>query len=85
MTVASPSWLMSSIVAAARLYLAHRVAHQVLRDVDEYLLDGLHEHAVTEAHRPVDAAPDRRDDLRRAAVDAVLVQLGVHQADLAAP
>src|SRR5437667_4625375 len=69
---------------AAALDLANRGTHEVLRDVDEDLLDRLEQDAAREDHRAIDGRSGRGDHLGGTAVDRVLVELRVDQADLQA-
>src|SRR5256886_59272 len=68
--------------AAAALDLADRGAHEVLRDVDEHLLDRLQQDPAREDHRAIDGGPGGGDHLSGTAVDGVLVELRVDEADL---
>src|SRR6266550_3790825 len=70
--------------AAAALDLSDRGTHEVLRDVDEDLLDRLEQDAAREDHRAIDGRSGRGDHLGGTAVDRVLVELRVDQADLQA-
>src|SRR5438309_2850396 len=68
--------------AAAALDRADGGAHEVLRDVDEDLLDRLQQDAAREDHRPIDGGPGGGDHLGGTAVDGVLVELRVDESDL---
>src|SRR5438132_4606375 len=68
--------------AAAALDLPDRGTHEVLRDVDEDLLDRLEQDAAREDHGAVDRRPGGGDHLGRTAVDRVLVELRIDETDL---
>src|SRR6266545_2012556 len=68
--------------ATAALDVADRGTHEVLRDVDEDLLDRLQQDASGLDHRAVDRGSGGGDDLRGPAVDGVLVELRVDEAHL---
>src|SRR5438309_3822453 len=68
--------------AAAALDLPDRGTHEVLRDVDEDFLDRLEQDAAREDHGAIDGRPGGRDHLGGTAVDRVLVELRVDEADL---
>src|SRR3989442_1360069 len=68
--------------AASALDLPQRRAHEILGHVDEDLLDGLEQDSPPLDHRAIDRRSRRRDDLRRPAVDGVLVELRVDEAHL---
>src|SRR5438093_6130255 len=70
--------------ASPALDLSDRGAHEVLRDVDEDLLDRLEEDPASLNDCPVDRGARGRDDLRWTPVHGVLVELRVDEAHLEA-